>query len=110
MMPLGLMAPPPGQSQPGWVQLVPLVFIFVIFYFLLIRPARKRQKDVQKMLDNLKSGDRVITSGGLLGTIVAVDRNIVQLRVADKVKVDVTKSSIVGLQEPGPAGSSPAES
>lgn len=110
MFPLGLMAPPPGQSQPGWVQLVPLVFIFVIFYFLLIRPARKRQKDVQKMLDTLKAGDRVVTSGGLLGTVVAVDRNIVQLRVADKVRVDVTKSSVVGLQEPGSAGPPPAES
>jgi preprotein translocase subunit YajC len=98
------MAPPPGQGQPSaWIQLVPLVFIFVIFYFLLIRPARKRQKHVQEMLDRLKSGDRVVTSGGLLGTVVAVDRNVVQLRIADKVKVDVTKSSIVGLQEPGTA-------
>ena len=102
------MAPPPGQGQAGaWMQLVPLVVIFAIFYFLLIRPARTRQKEMQKLLDDLKPGDRVVTSGGILGTVVAVDRSVVQLRIADKVKVDVTKSSVVGLQEPG--ASSPAE-
>jgi len=94
------MAPPPGQGQANsWLQLVPLVVIFVIFYFLLIRPARTRQKLVQKMLDALKSGDKVVTSGGLLGTVVAIDKGIVQLRIADKVRVDVTRSSIVGLQD-----------
>ena len=104
MIDLGLMAPPAGPGQPSaWIQLVPLLFIFVIFYFLLIRPARKRQKQVQDMLQELKSGDRVVTSGGLLGTVVAVDRESVQLRVADKVKVDVTKSSIVGLADKGSA-------
>jgi len=94
------MAPLPGQGQANpWLQLVPLVVIFVIFYFLLIRPARTRQKLVQKMLDALKSGDKVITSGGLLGTVVGIDKGIVQLRIADKVRVDVTRSSIVGLQD-----------
>jgi preprotein translocase subunit YajC len=92
------MAPPPGQGQPSaWLQLVPLVFFFVVIYFLLIRPARNRQKQTQKMLEALKPGDRVVTSGGLIGTIAAIDREIVQLRVADKIKVDVTKSSVVGL-------------
>ena len=95
-----LMTPPPGQGQANaWMQLVPLVVIFVIFYFLLIRPARNRQKQVQKLLDSLKSGDKVVTSGGMLGTVVGIDRGVVQLRVADKVRVDVTKSSIVGLQD-----------
>jgi len=96
---VALMAPPgQGQANP-WLQLVPLVVIFVIFYFLLIRPQRTRQKLVQKMLDALKSGDKVITSGGLLGTVVGIDKGIVQLRIADKVRVDVTRSSIVGLQD-----------
>jgi len=94
------MAPPPGQGQANpWMQLVPLVVIFVIFYFLLIRPARNKQKVVQKMLDSLRNGDKVVTSGGLMGTVVGLDKSVVQLRVADKVKVDVTKSSIVGLQD-----------
>ena len=80
MWSVALMAPPPGQGQSNpWLQLVPLVVIFVIFYFLLIRPARSRQKLVQKMLDALKSGDKVITSGGLLGTVVGIDKGIVQL-------------------------------
>jgi preprotein translocase subunit YajC len=96
----GFMAPPPGQGQTNaWLQMVPLVVIFVIFYFLLIRPARNRQKQVQKMLDSLKTGDKVVTSGGLLGTVVGLDTGIVQLRISDKVKVDVTRSSIVGLQD-----------
>jgi len=94
------MAPPPGQGQAAaWLQVVPLVFIFVIFYFLLIRPARTRQKRVEQMLEALKTGDKVVTSGGLLGTVIGLDRGIVQLRIADKVKVDVTRSSIVGLQD-----------
>ena len=100
MWSVALMSPPSGQGQANpWLQLVPLVVIFVIFYFLLIRPARTRQKLVQKMLDALKSGDKVITSGGLLGTVVGIDKGIVQLRIADKVRVDVTRSSIVGLQD-----------
>jgi preprotein translocase subunit YajC len=101
-----MMAPPSGPGQPNpWLQFVPLVFFVVVIYFLLIRPARSRQKQVQKMLEALKPGDRVVTSGGLIGTIVAVDRDIVQLRIADKIKVDVTKSSVVSLQDqPAPTG------
>jgi preprotein translocase subunit YajC len=98
--PLGLMSPPQGTGQPSpWLQLVPLLFFFVVIYFLLIRPARARQKETQQMLEALRPGDKVTTSGGLLGTVVAVDRDIVQLRVADKVKVDVTRSAIVHRQE-----------
>lgn len=102
MIPIGFMAPPPGQGQASaYMQFLPLVLIFGIFYFLLIRPARKRQKQVQQMLDDLKSGDRVVTSGGLLGTVVEVDRATVQVRIADNVKVKITKSAVVGLQDAG---------
>ena len=95
-----MMAPPSGPGQPNpWLQLVPLVFFFVVIYFLLIRPARNRQKQVQKMLEALKPGDRVVTSGGIIGTIVAVDRDIIQLRIADKIKVDITRASVVGLHD-----------
>lgn len=94
------MAPPQGTGQSNpWLQLVPLLFFFVVIYFLLIRPARARQKQTQAMLDALRPGDRVTTTGGLLGTVVAVDREIVQLRIADKVKVDVTRNAIVHRQE-----------
>ena len=100
MGPLGLMTPPQGGGQANpWVNLIPLVFFFVVIYFLLIRPAKARQKQTQAMLDALRPGDRVTTTGGLLGTVVAVDRDIVQLRIADKVKVDVTRNAIVHRQE-----------
>ena len=89
-----------GMNTAAFINMVfPLVLIFVIFYFLLIRPARTRQKQVQKMLDALKTGDKVVTSGGLLGTVAGLDSAVVQLRISDKVKVDVTRSSIVGLQD-----------
>lgn len=99
--PLGLMAPPQGSGQGNlWLQtLGPLVFFFLVFYFLLIRPARARQKQTQEMLEALRPGDKVTTTGGLLGTVVAVDRDIVQLRIADKVKVDITRSAIIQRQE-----------
>jgi preprotein translocase subunit YajC len=94
-----MMTPPAGQGQSAaWLQIVPLVFFFGVIYFLLIRPARARQKQVQAMLGALKPGDRVVTSGGLIGTIVGIDHDVVQLRIADKIKVDVTKTSVVGLQ------------
>jgi preprotein translocase subunit YajC len=79
--------------------LMPFLFIFVIFYFLLIRPARKRQKALDELVKNLKPGDRVATSGGLYGTVVAVTESRVQLRIADQVKVDVAKSAVTGLDE-----------
>lgn len=103
---LGMMTPPQGGEQPSpWLQFVPLVFFFVVIYFLLIRPARTRQKQVQKMLDALKPGDRVVTSGGIIGTIAAVDHEMIQLRIADKVKIDITRASVTGLYgEPGSGG------
>ena len=96
-----MMTPPQGAGQPSpWLQFVPLVFFFVVIYFLLIRPARTRQKQVQKMLDALKPGDRVVTSGGISGTIAAVRDDMVQLRIADNVRIDITRASVVSLHEP----------
>jgi preprotein translocase subunit YajC len=95
-----MMAPPQGGQQPSmWLQIVPFVFAFGVIYLLLIRPARTRQKQVQQMLDALKPGDRVVTSGGIVGTLVKVDRDLVQMRIADTVKVEVTRSAIVSLRE-----------
>ena len=106
MGPLGLMTPPgTGQSNPLMQVVVPLLFFFVVMYFLIIRPQRAQQKRTQEMLEALRPGDKVTTSGGLIGTVVAVDRDIVQLRVADKVKVDMRRSAIVSREE---AGSGPA--
>jgi len=77
---------------------LPLVVIMVIFYLLLILPAQRRQKKTQAMINALKSGDKVVTSGGLYGVIVGVEDDAVQLRIAEQVKVKVARSAISGVQ------------
>ncbi|HEX5042660.1 MAG TPA: preprotein translocase subunit YajC [Candidatus Polarisedimenticolaceae bacterium] len=90
---------PPGSGQSGSLltNLVPFVLMFVIFYFLLIAPQRKKAKAHTAMLQALKAGDRVVTSGGIYGTVVGVDDQKVQLRVADQVKIEIAKHAIAGL-------------
>jgi preprotein translocase subunit YajC len=93
-----------GTAQPeGPMRLIgsPLVMIVLmmgVFYFLLIRPAQTRQKKVAEMLRALKNGDKVITNGGIYGTIVGLDDGSVQLRIADQVKIKVMRSAIAGPQ------------
>ena len=90
-----------GQSSNGLLTLAPLVVIMVIFYVLLILPTQRRQKKTQQMLNALKSGDKVVTNGGIYGTIVGIDNDAVQLRIADQVKIKVARSAIAGLQVEG---------
>src|ERR1700685_700058 len=86
-------------SQPGGSTLsLPLILIMVIFYFLMIMPAQRRQKKVAAMLRELKNGDRVITNGGIYGTIVGLEDDAVQLRIAEQVKIKISRSAIAGLQ------------
>src|SRR5215467_6072788 len=91
-----------GGSLTGLV--VPMVLIFGIFYFLIIRPQQKKQRQAQaerdELLSSLKSNDKVITSGGISGTIVAVRENTVQLRIAQGVSIEVLRSAIAGPQSP----------
>jgi len=100
---LSLTPPPQGQGSSNLLmQFLPLALIFLIFYFLLIRPARAKQKAMKGMIEALKPGDRVVTSAGIHGTVVALQDDIVQVRIADNVKVDFTKSaiaSVVGKRE-----------
>ena len=70
----------------------------VIFYFLMIMPAQRRQKKVAEMLKELKTGDKVITNGGIYGTIAGLEPDAVQLRIAEQVKIKVSRSAIAGLQ------------
>ena len=95
---LFLLAQAGGSAPSPLVQLVPILLIFGIFYFLLLAPMRKRQKQHQAVLEALKRGDRVVTNGGLLGEIAAVEEKVVHLKLADNVRVRVTKSSIAGMQ------------
>jgi preprotein translocase subunit YajC len=85
----------------GLIAFLPLAIIMVIFYVLLILPAQRRQKKTQAMLSELKTGDKVITTGGMYGTIVALDGDTLQLRIADQVKVKVARSAVSGIQTEG---------
>jgi preprotein translocase subunit YajC len=87
-----------AQSSSGIALFLPLILIMVIFYFLMILPAQRRQKKVTEMLKNLKNGDKVITNGGIYGTIVGLENDSVQLRIAEQVKIKVSRSAISGLQ------------
>ena len=94
-----LMSPPQGGEGGGGSGLLgflPLILIFMIFYLLVLRPHSKRQKDLASMVSSLKQGDRVLTSGGLFGTVVSQkeDGNVFVLKIADQVKVEVAKSAI----------------
>ena len=75
-----------------------MIAIIGIFYFLMIRPAQTRQKKVTAMLSNLKNGDKVITNGGIYGTVVGLESDAVQLRIAEQVKIKVSRNAIAGLQ------------
>jgi preprotein translocase subunit YajC len=99
LIPLMQATPSPAGPAGGIVQFLPMIFIFVIFYFLLIAPMRKKQKKAQEMLSKLKKGDEVITGGGIFGRITALDeeRGFVILQISDNTKIKVLRSSIAGL-------------
>jgi preprotein translocase subunit YajC len=84
-----------GGGGMGWLGIAPLIFIFAIFYFLMIMPQQRRQKKWQAMLDQLKTGDKVTTSGGLRGTIMALKDDSIHLRVPpNNLVMEVTKASV----------------
>ena len=94
-------APAAQQAQPGgsgsmWTSFIPIVAMIVIFYFLLIRPSQKKEKDRKKMLEAVQKGDKVITVGGIYGTVVNVkaEEGIIVLKIGDGTKVDFAKSAI----------------
>ena len=83
------------MSGSGFAQFIPLILIFVIFYFFLIRPQQKRVKEHKLMTQNLKRGDEVITSGGIIGTVDRVlEDDRIELSISDGVKVQVIKNTI----------------
>ena len=85
------------MSESGFAQLIPLILIFVIFYFFLIRPQQKKVKVHKLMVENLKRGDKVITSGGIIGTVERIiDGDKAEISITDNVKVEVIKST--GIQ------------
>jgi preprotein translocase subunit YajC len=88
-------APVPGGGISSFF--VPLIFIFIIMYFVMIRPQKKRQEQQQKLVAGLKSGDRVVTSAGIHGLIANVKEKTVLLKVADNVKIEIDKSAVTNV-------------
>lgn len=87
-----------NQSTSPLVAMIPWIAIFLVFYFILIRPMQKKQKQHGLFLGNLKKGDRVVTSGGLYGVVQTVEDRTIVLKLADQVKVKVAKSAVSGFQ------------
>ena len=100
-----LMGGAPGQSGGSpLTSMLPLLLIIPIFYFFLIRPQQKKQKEIQKMLSELKKGDKVFTSSGMIGYVWGIDekKNKIVLKVADETKIEFLRSAIAGkLEEEG---------
>ena len=96
-----------GQGAGGFGGLIPIILMFVIFYFLLIRPQQKRNKEHQQMIGNLRKGDRIITNGGIYGRITGLDENTLTVEIADRVRVKVVRANVAGLAQsaaaPAPA-------
>jgi preprotein translocase subunit YajC len=88
----------PGPGVNPYVQLIPIALVFAIFYFIILLPTKRRQKKLQEFLDTLKVGDRVVTNGGIYGSVTKVNGNTVQLQIADKVRIELAKTAIVGYQ------------
>ena len=91
---------PEGSSL--LVQFVPLVLVVGIFYFIILLPMKRKQQKVQEFLDNLKVGDRVVTTGGMYGQVTRLGEQSVQLQIADKIRIEVAKASIGGYQGKAP--------
>lgn len=91
---------PQGQSG-AIMQLVPLILIFVIFYFMLIRPQKNKEKAHQKMLSELDKNDDIVTTGGIHGTIVNVKEKTFVVRVDDNVKIEIEKNCVALLKKKG---------
>ena len=98
---LAMATPQQGSPNP-WLQLIPFALILGIFYFVMVMPMRKHQQKVQAFLSALKVGDRIITTGGIHGSITRVSDQVVQLQIANNVRIDVSRAAIVGYQGQDP--------
>ena len=84
----------------GLIQYLHLIFILAIFYLIVFLPARRRQKKLDDMIAGLKTGDKVITNGGIYGTIVGFKADRIQLRIAENVKIEISRNAVAALQKP----------
>ena len=99
------MGPAQGQAGQagGLAGFLPIIILFAIFYFLLIRPQQKKAKEHKEMISNLKKGNRIVTSGGIYGTITSIDDTTIGLEIAEKVKIKVSRGNVAALITDGNA-------
>ena len=88
-----------GGGMAAFQQVIPLVFMFAIFYFLLIRPQQKKAKEHKALLEAMKKGDNVVTAGGVHGKVTAVENDLVTLEIANNVNIKITKSYIAAIKK-----------
>ena len=98
-----------ASQAPGWTSFVPLIAIFAAFYFLLIRPQMKARKEQDKLVNALKSGDDVVTTSGILGTVTNVKEKTVLIRIAEGVKIEVLKSAVTTVTPKTVVDTTPAK-
>jgi preprotein translocase subunit YajC len=98
---IALASPSPGGPS-ALVQLLPFALVLGIFYFIILLPMKRRQSKVSDFLAGLKEGDKVVTSGGIYGTITKINEQALQLQIAERVRIDVSRNAIVGYQGQAP--------
>jgi preprotein translocase subunit YajC len=96
-----------GQPVSPLVQLIPFALVLAIFYFVILLPMKNRQKKVEAFLSSLKVGDKIVTTGGLFGSIAKIGDDAVQLQIAPNVRVDISRAAIVGYQGQAPIVDAP---
>ncbi len=99
-----------GQGAGGFSAFIPLILMFVIFYFLLIRPQQKRTKQHREMISSLKPGDRIVTGGGIHGRVTAVGDTVLTVEIADKVRVKVNRGNVSGVLQTAQQSQPPKKS
>jgi preprotein translocase subunit YajC len=91
----------PGQGSP-LIQLLPFALILGIFYFLILLPMKRRQKKIQEFQDSLKVGDKIVTTGGIYGKVTRVNDKTLQVEIADRVRVEMSRAAVAGYQGQDP--------
>ncbi len=95
-------APAAAQQQPDLLSaMFPFIILFIVFYFLLIRPQSKRAKEHKQMIEALKKGDEIVTAGGLMGKVIEVGDNFVELELADNIQVKLERASVAKVMPKG---------
>ena len=92
------MGTPPAGAANQYLQFIPFILVLAIFYFVILLPMKRKQQKVQAFLDTLKVGERIVTSGGIYGSITRLNDQSVQVQIADKVRIEVSRAAIVGYQ------------